>query len=64
MHFVGALRNLERLADHATNIAEDVIFIVNGKIVRHHMIELNAKQGGEPNVAIPDAIIPAARKMN
>jgi phosphate transport system protein len=37
MHLVGALRNLERLADHATNIAEDVIFVVHGRIVRHHM---------------------------
>lgn len=41
MHLVGALRNLERLADHATNIAEDVIFVVNGRIVRHHMVEFS-----------------------
>jgi phosphate transport system protein len=29
-------RNLERIADHATNIAEDVIFITEARDVRHH----------------------------
>ena len=48
MHLVGALRNLERLADHATNIAEDVIFVVNGRIVRHHMKQLDEAEAARP----------------
>ena len=30
-------RNLERVADHATNIAEDVYYLVKGTTIKHHL---------------------------
>lgn len=35
IHLLSASRHLERIADHATNIAEDVIYMIEGEIVRH-----------------------------
>lgn len=35
MDIILIARNLERIADHATNVAEDVIFMVLGKDIRH-----------------------------
>ncbi|MEZ4690157.1 MAG: PhoU domain-containing protein [Ignavibacteria bacterium] len=35
MHILTLVRNIERLADHATNIAEDVIFMIDAKIIKH-----------------------------
>ncbi|HEU4800988.1 MAG TPA: phosphate signaling complex protein PhoU [Gemmatimonadales bacterium] len=39
-------RNLERVADLATNIGEDVVFLVEGKSIKHH-----AEDRGEPRAA-------------
>ncbi len=39
IHLIRISRNLERVADLSTNICEDVIFIVEGKIIKHHIEE-------------------------
>jgi phosphate transport system protein len=36
LELLAVTRNLERIADHSTNIAEDVLFLVKGVDVRHH----------------------------
>jgi phosphate transport system protein len=52
-HMIGAAielllvsRNLERVADLATNIAEDVVFLVEGKNIKHH-VEDHVRDGQE-----------------
>ncbi len=35
VHLLSVSRHLERIADHATNIAEDLIYLVEGRIARH-----------------------------
>jgi phosphate transport system protein len=36
LNLLSVVRNLERIADHSTNVAEDVLFLVKGIDVRHH----------------------------
>lgn len=45
-HLIVLTRHIERLADHATNIAEDLVFYVDAKIVAHQkkMEKLNRKE--------------------
>lgn len=35
MHLFSAIRHIERVADHASNIAEDVVYLIEGKVIRH-----------------------------
>ena len=55
-HMIGAgmelflvSRNLERVADLATNVAEDVVFLVEGKSIKHHAEDRGeARETGAP----------------
>jgi phosphate transport system protein len=47
IHLLSASRHLERIADHATNIAEDVIYMIEGRIVRHKEERFGVKSGAK-----------------
>ncbi|MFO8007486.1 MAG: phosphate signaling complex protein PhoU [Candidatus Brocadiia bacterium] len=47
IHLLSASRHLERIADHTTNIAEDVIYMVEGEIIRHRAEDYREEAGGE-----------------
>ena len=53
IHFMRVVKSIERIADHAANIAEDVYYLQRGRDVRHgraeHELEiLNQRQTSEP----------------
>lgn len=39
IQYIHIIRHLERIADHSTNIAEDIIYMIKGEIVRHQDIQ-------------------------
>lgn len=50
LHLFSVIRHVERVADHATNISEDVVYLVEGAIVRHprlHRREGHVMAGGD-----------------
>jgi phosphate transport system protein len=52
MHFVLAARHLERIADHTTNIAEDILFWVRGLDVRHgRALQMESETDVESKIA-------------
>jgi phosphate uptake regulator len=47
VRFLEVLSKVERMADHATNIAECVIFLIEARMVRHLSVDEILSQTGE-----------------
>jgi len=45
VHLMIVCRCLERIADHATNLAEDVIFMLDARVIKHHA-DVKKEEGG------------------
>ena len=45
VHLMIVSRCLERIADHATNVAEDVIYMIDAKIIKHHAYAKEEDEG-------------------
>ncbi|NCN95742.1 MAG: hypothetical protein GW917_03380, partial [Bdellovibrionales bacterium] len=53
LRFIMIAKNLERLADHVTNVAEDVIFLATGKDIRHGQGAMSGNVDSEKVVKAP-----------
>jgi phosphate transport system protein len=52
VHLIIVSRCLERIADHATNVAEDVIFMVDARVIKHHAdVREQEEKGGTKSQA-------------
>jgi phosphate transport system protein len=60
IHTISAARHLERIADLATNVAEDVIFLIDGEVVRHRFEDYvrQERRGAAPSQAAPSPAPP------
>jgi phosphate transport system protein len=64
MQFILATRHLERIADHATNIAEDIIFWVRGLDVRHGRGLTMDTEGREQSPAAGEEVIENSQALH
>jgi PhoU domain len=64
MQFILATRHLERIADHATNIAEDIIFWVRGLDVRHGRGLTMGTGGREQSPAAGEEVIENSQALH
>ena len=46
LHVFSAARNVEQVADHAENIAEEVIYMIDGEIIRHKHTQFVRRTNG------------------
>ncbi len=53
-------RNLERVADLATNIGEDAVFLAEGKQIKHHAEKRSSPASTANEAAPPATVAPAA----
>jgi phosphate transport system protein len=44
MHLLRIAKNLERIADLSTNIGENTVYLVQGRVIKHHLEENAAEK--------------------